>query len=166
MLDRADVVRNVTLVCTTGIAGACWAVVMVSSFGMYKRTKGTLWAHCDIEIFVSWMSVGLLSNAGFIRIYRHWKLLHKHDRKMWPTEVSGVHAVFVSPEQRRLARESRPVVLKQFVWCMIYNLLFGLRQRSSCASIRCSSCTSVSLKFTYLAKVHHERPQATILPGG
>lgn len=80
------VVRNATLVITTGLAGACWAIAIISSFGTYKRSPDSCWAQCDIEVFVLWTSVGMLSNASFLRVYRHWKLLYKKDRRMWATK--------------------------------------------------------------------------------
>lgn len=92
----ADIVRNVTLLSATGIAGALWAVVIISSFGTYRRTSDSLWAHCDIEILLLWVSVGMLSNAGFLRVYRHWKLLYVKDRRMWSTEVCVLVFVCVS----------------------------------------------------------------------
>ena len=83
----ADVVKNVTLACATGLAGACWSITVITSYGTFRRKEHTFWSHCDIEIFFSWCSMGLLCNAAFLRVYRNWKRLVRHDRNMWQTEV-------------------------------------------------------------------------------
>lgn len=85
----ADIIRNATLVIATGMASACWATVVVFSSGTFHRSTNSLLAHCKLEAFVMWASAGILCNASFLRVYRHWKLLYRKDRSMWLTEVRG-----------------------------------------------------------------------------
>lgn len=93
----ADIIRNATLVIATGMASACWATVVVFSSGTYQRTRNSVLAHCNLEAFVMWASAGILCNASFLRVYRHWKLLYRKDRSMWLTEVRGGNKEWTQP---------------------------------------------------------------------
>ncbi|CAM9276032.1 unnamed protein product, partial [Pylaiella littoralis] len=80
------VTKNVSLVVITTVSGVLWTLAMALSCGFFRRREGDLLAACDLERFLTWSTMCVHTVAFFIRVYRMWRILIKHDDKMWPTE--------------------------------------------------------------------------------
>ncbi|CAN0467879.1 unnamed protein product [Laminaria digitata] len=59
---------------------------MANSTGFWRRRSGDILAACDFERFLSWSTLCVHTVAFFIRVYRMWRVLIKHDEHMWHTE--------------------------------------------------------------------------------
>eukprot|EP00904_Undaria_pinnatifida_P012482 jgi/Undpi1/8364/HiC_scaffold_25.g10832.m1 len=80
------VTKNVNLVVITILSGVLWTVTKAIEAGFFRRRVGDILAACDFERFLAWSTLTVHVVAFFIRIYRMWRILIKHDGKMWRTE--------------------------------------------------------------------------------
>ncbi|CAB1110198.1 unnamed protein product [Ectocarpus sp. CCAP 1310/34] len=71
-------------------------VVIISAARLPTRQPGRpgdILAACDFERFLSWSTLCVHTVAFFIRVYRMWRILIKHDDQMWHT---GHQILFMS----------------------------------------------------------------------
>ncbi|CAM9258383.1 unnamed protein product, partial [Scytosiphon promiscuus] len=80
------VTKNVNLVVIATLSGVLWTLAMAVSCGFIEREAGDILAACDFERFLTWSMLGVHTVAFFVRVYRMWRILIKHDDKMWRTE--------------------------------------------------------------------------------
>ncbi|CAN0141568.1 unnamed protein product, partial [Ectocarpus sp. 4 AP-2014] len=87
------VTKNVDVVIISTFSGVLWNVSMIIASGYIRREAGDILAACDFERFLSWSTLCVHTVAFFIRVYRMWRILIKHDDKMWHT---GHQILFMS----------------------------------------------------------------------
>ncbi|CAM9480659.1 unnamed protein product, partial [Ascophyllum nodosum] len=80
------VTKNVNLVVISTISGVLWTFTMAITRGYVRRRTGDLLAVCDFEArfsFLSWSTLCVHLISFFIRVYRIWRILIKHDTNMY-----------------------------------------------------------------------------------
>ncbi|CAM9969419.1 unnamed protein product, partial [Ectocarpus sp. 8 AP-2014] len=87
------VTKNVDVVIISTFSGVLWNVAMIIASGYIRREAGDILAACDFERFLSWSTLCVHTVSFFIRVYRMWRILIKHDDKMWHT---GHQILFMS----------------------------------------------------------------------
>eukprot|EP00903_Cladosiphon_okamuranus_P006660 g6502.t2 len=90
--------KNVDVVIISTFAGILWTGTKAIEVGFVRRRVGDILAACDLERFLAWSCLTVHVVAFFIRVYRMWRFLIKHDNKMWRTEnqilfLSGVSLI-------------------------------------------------------------------------
>ncbi|CAM9438501.1 unnamed protein product, partial [Choristocarpus tenellus] len=66
--------------------GVLWSVAISLTWGFWSREPEDLLAKCNLDVFIAWGTLTLHIGTFYLRIYRLWKLLVKHESNMWPTE--------------------------------------------------------------------------------
>ncbi|CAM9739286.1 unnamed protein product, partial [Ectocarpus fasciculatus] len=87
------IIKNVDIVIISTISGVLWNVAMAISAGYIRRERGDVLADCGFESFLAWSTLCIHTTAFFFRVYRMWRILIKHDDKMWQT---GYQILFMS----------------------------------------------------------------------
>eukprot|EP00903_Cladosiphon_okamuranus_P006656 g6499.t1 len=90
------VTKSPILVVIATVSGVLWWVSMAIASGFIEREEGDILAACDFERFVSWSTLCVHTVAFFIRVYRMWRILIKHDSNMWHTEFQVLFMSSVS----------------------------------------------------------------------
>eukprot|EP00904_Undaria_pinnatifida_P012481 jgi/Undpi1/8363/HiC_scaffold_25.g10831.m1 len=91
------VTKNVNLVVIATFSGVLWTLAMANSTGFWRRHSGDVLAACDFERFISWSTLCVHTVAFFIRVYRMWRVLIKHDEHMWHTDLIPVVCTWIVP---------------------------------------------------------------------
>ncbi|CAM9272311.1 unnamed protein product [Ectocarpus sp. 4 AP-2014] len=78
--------KNVDVVIISTFAGILWTATKAIEVGFVRRRVGDLLAACDFERFLAWGCLSVHVVAFFVRVYRMWRILIKHDENMWHTE--------------------------------------------------------------------------------
>ncbi|CBJ31530.1 hypothetical protein Esi_0262_0022 [Ectocarpus siliculosus] len=80
------VTKNVDIVIVMTFAGFAWTIAGALENGLIRRTEGDILAKCPLERFLAWSALCTHMFAFFIRVYRMWRILVKHDENMWPAK--------------------------------------------------------------------------------
>ncbi|CAB1105051.1 unnamed protein product [Ectocarpus sp. CCAP 1310/34] len=88
-------------------AGFAWTIAGALENGLIRRSEGDLLAKCYLERFLAWSALCTHIFAFFIRVYRMWRILVKHDDSMWPAKFLSVTFAL---DKVDLSRSTSPVL--------------------------------------------------------
>ncbi|CAM9758034.1 unnamed protein product [Ascophyllum nodosum] len=80
------ITKSVGLVVVSTCSGVLWGATLFIHYGYFRREEEDILAECDFELFLTWSTLCVHVMTFFVRIYRLWKILIKHDDKMWRAE--------------------------------------------------------------------------------
>ncbi|CAB1101804.1 unnamed protein product [Ectocarpus sp. CCAP 1310/34] len=80
-------VKNVPLVCVTGVAGFIHLSGVVISFGFWEYSSPSLWSNCFFQGVLVSTGAGLYFAGAVVRVYRNYKVLMLHTVDMLPPTV-------------------------------------------------------------------------------
>ncbi|CAM9331891.1 unnamed protein product, partial [Scytosiphon promiscuus] len=75
-------VKNIPLVCVTGIAGCVHLLGVVMTFGFWEHSSTSLASNCFFQGLVLWTGAGLYYTSAVVRVYRNYKVLVRHSVDM------------------------------------------------------------------------------------
>ncbi|CAM9247127.1 unnamed protein product [Ectocarpus sp. 4 AP-2014] len=80
------VTKNVDIVIVMTFGGFGWTIAGALDNGLFQRSEGDILAKCYLERLLAWPALCTHMFAFFIRVYRMWRILVKHDENMWPAK--------------------------------------------------------------------------------
>eukprot|EP00903_Cladosiphon_okamuranus_P012689 g11867.t1 len=81
------VVKNIPLVCVTGVAGPIHIFGVVITFGFLDFTSPSLLSNCFFQGVMVWTGAGLYYTSAVVRVYRNYKVLVLHSANMMSPTV-------------------------------------------------------------------------------